>query len=69
MELNSKHNNQMFCFELNDKLSLIEKFVELDKNHLSVRESLNYGDISMYNFDNIAKEHLKIYYKVLKGTI
>lgn len=65
-ELNSKHNNQMFCFELNDKKSLIEKLVELDKNHFSVRENLNYGDISMYNFDNIAKEHFKIYCKVLE---
>ena len=68
-ELNSKHNNQMFCFELDDKASLIEKFVELDKNHSLIRENLNYGDISIYNFDNVAKEHFKIYCKVLEEAI
>lgn len=67
-ELNERHNNQMFGFELDDKESLIEKFAELDKNHSTIRTSLNYGDISIYNFDNIAKDHLKIYSKVLEET-
>ncbi len=66
LELNEKHNRQMLSFKLGDEDSLIERLVWLDKNHDSFRSKLNYGDISVYNYDNVAKQHLDIYKMVMK---
>jgi hypothetical protein len=61
IELNRKHNNQMFGFDLNDEEQGMNILKTLDKDFASIKRSLNYGDLSQYSFDNVAKKHLEIY--------
>ena len=65
LELNELHNNQMFGFNLGDEAGFIELLKKLDHKNDDIRKSLNYGDLSRYRFDNIAKRHYDFYEKIL----
>ena len=64
-ELNRRHNNQCFIFELERKETLIEMLSHLDKNYKSIASGLNYGDLSIYTYDRVAQEHLNVYTKIV----
>jgi glycosyltransferase involved in cell wall biosynthesis len=66
LELNSRHNNQCFIFDLDRKGTLIDTLSHLDKNHSKVAANLDYGDLSIYNYDNVAKEHVRVYNYILQ---
>ncbi len=61
IELNQRHNNQMKVFKLKIEDSFLSVLHTIDANNEEIRRNLNYGDLSLYNYENIAKEHLKIY--------
>ncbi|MGK9368120.1 glycosyltransferase family 4 protein [Melioribacter sp. Ez-97] len=61
IELNIRHNNQMKVFDLNNEDSFLSTLREVEINNEDIRKNLNYGDLSLYNYENIAKEHLNIY--------
>ncbi|MCL5027587.1 MAG: glycosyltransferase family 4 protein [Bacteroidetes bacterium] len=61
ISLNKRHNNQMFEFDLGNEEQLIEILSDFDKKSNSIKAKLNYGDISIYNFDSIAKKHFDVY--------
>ncbi len=65
LELNAAHNDQMLCFELGDREGLIQLFKTVDEDFQSLRDRLDYGDLSMYDYPNIATKHLDIYSEVL----
>ena len=60
-ELNNNHNRQMFIFELGKKEQLITHLKKLDEDCENVGNKIDYGDLSRYYFDNIARKHLSIY--------
>jgi len=60
-ELDERHRSQMFSFSFNSARSLIEKLAELDRTAEAWRGKLNYGDLSIYNFANVARQHLQAY--------
>jgi glycosyltransferase involved in cell wall biosynthesis len=64
-EINDAHHNQMFCFQLGDRNGLIALYENIDKNFLSIRDRLNYGDISEYTYESVAACHLNIYSEIL----
>jgi len=64
-ELNNAHNNQMFSFNLGDQNGLLKVFGELDSSFQLIRDQLNYGDLSAYDYRNVAANHLRIYSTVL----
>jgi glycosyltransferase involved in cell wall biosynthesis len=66
LELNLRHNNQCFVFELGRDEMFAEMLSHLDKNFADIRSRLNYGDLSMYTYDRVALEHLKVYTAMLK---
>lgn len=61
IELNNNHNQQMFIFDLGNKEQLIAHLKNIEEAHETIRAKINYGDLSRYNFDNIAQKHLAIY--------
>ncbi|MGK9477432.1 glycosyltransferase family 4 protein [Melioribacter sp. OK-6-Me] len=61
IELNMRHNNQMLVFELKNESSFLEALHRIDVKNEEIRRNLNYGDLSLYNYQNIAKIHLNIY--------
>ena len=63
--LNKRHDNQMFEFDLDNEEQLIEALSNLDNNFERIKKQLDYGDISIYNFDNIAKRHYEVYETLL----
>lgn len=65
LEFHNRHNKHCFVFELGHKETLIELLSHLDKNFETTRHRLNYGDLSMYSYDNVAQEHIKVYNNVL----
>jgi glycosyltransferase involved in cell wall biosynthesis len=67
LELNRRHNNQCFVFELGREGTFTEMLSHLDKNFTNITSRLNYGDLSIYSYDHIAQEHLKIYTQVLQS--
>lgn len=60
-ELDDRHNAQMFAFPLHDRDKLVERLAELDLMSESMRIRLDYGDLSMYQFKNVAQQHIKAY--------
>jgi glycosyltransferase involved in cell wall biosynthesis len=60
-ELDRRHNSQMFIFRKDSMSSLAELLKEVGTNSDSIRKRLNYGDLSVYNFDNVARKHLEAY--------
>lgn len=65
LDLNKRHNNQMYVFELGNLESLIEKLVLTNRSLAELRSGLNYGDISIYNYDHVAKMHYDVYRDIL----
>jgi glycosyltransferase involved in cell wall biosynthesis len=65
VELNQVHNNQMFLFELGNQEQLISLFRELDQSADSIRKAIQYGDLSPYHFDAVARQHLAVYTRVM----
>jgi glycosyltransferase involved in cell wall biosynthesis len=65
LEFNSRHNNHFFVFELGNKKTFINILSYLDKNYESITSRLDYGDLSIYSYDRVAQEHLKVYTKIL----
>jgi len=61
IELDERHHSQMFSFPFNSSRSLIDKLAALDRDAGQIRPRLNYGDLSIYNFENIARQHLHAY--------
>ncbi len=66
LELNKVHNSQMTVFALEDGENLISALVNVEKNADSIRKLLNYGDISMYRYEQIAMQHVDVYKQVLR---
>jgi glycosyltransferase involved in cell wall biosynthesis len=67
VEIDMRHHAQMFSFAFNSSPSLIEKLSELDRTAEQIRARLNYGDLSIYHFANVAKQHLDAYQLALDG--
>jgi glycosyltransferase involved in cell wall biosynthesis len=65
VELNDRHNNQLLLFELGNKSMLTNLLEEVDKNAERLRSLLDYGDITQYKYEAIAKRHLEIYKTIL----
>ncbi len=65
VELNRANNNQCFVFEPDDGETLRAMLSHLDKNHATITAGLDYGDLSVYSYDDIAKEHARIYQDVI----
>jgi len=65
IELNNKHNKQMYVFDLNDEEALINYMTLIDKEFQSIRDNLNYGKLNDYYYDNVAEQHLKVYEKFI----
>lgn len=61
LELDARHRSQMFSFAFDSPRSLIEKLAELDRTGEQMRGKVNYGDLTIYHFANVAKQHLRIY--------
>lgn len=66
LELNSRHNNQFFIFELGDADNFVYNVLTLVSNFDDIRSTLDYGDLSMYDWRNVATQHLKVYKQALK---
>jgi glycosyltransferase involved in cell wall biosynthesis len=64
IEFNHRHNNQLLLFDIGNKDSLMEllSFVEGNDN---LKKQLNYGNVSMYNYHNVAKTYLDVYRNVI----
>jgi glycosyltransferase involved in cell wall biosynthesis len=65
-EIDERHNSQMFVFSFKSSRTLVEKLAELDKMANQIRKKLNYGDLSIYRFQNVAKQHLDAYRMALE---
>lgn len=61
IELDQRHGSQMLSFSFGSPKSLIEKLAELDRTGEDRRGKINYGDLTLYRFENVAKQHLRIY--------
>lgn len=61
IELDQRHRAQMLSFSFDSPKSLIEKLAELDRTGEDQRGKINYGDLTIYRFENVAKQHLRIY--------
>ena len=64
IELDRRHGEQMFSFELGDQKRLLEVLQLLDRDGAEVRKKLSYGDLSRYSYDNVALEHVAMYRSV-----
>jgi len=65
IDLNKRHNNQMFTFELYNEESLINKLSYIDKHFEEIKTNINYGDFKIYHYKNIARKHFEIYKSIL----
>lgn len=66
LELNKTHNNQMIVFELGVEESLVAALAHVEQNSDLVRAALQYGDLSIYQYDQIAQRHVEVYNKILR---
>lgn len=67
IEIDQRHRSQMFGFALHRSDSLTEKLSLLDKESQRIREVLDYGDLSMYHFDHVTRQHLEAYRLALEN--
>lgn len=65
VELDRRHNRQMFMFPLGNRARLREILTHLGRDGAAVRQRLDYGDLTRYTYDSIAREHLEIYARVI----
>lgn len=66
LELHLRHNSQCFVFELGRDETFVEMLSHLDKNSADISPRLEYGDLSIYSYHNVAREHAKVYAQVLQ---
>jgi glycosyltransferase involved in cell wall biosynthesis len=59
--LNRAHNTQMFVFDLGDEQQFLDHLEYIDKDAGEIRARLEYGDLSVYSYNNVAREHLSVY--------
>lgn len=64
IEFHKRHNNQLFLFDLNNEERLKELFTYID-NNINLRSNLKYGDISMYSYDEVVRNHINLYRSIL----
>jgi glycosyltransferase involved in cell wall biosynthesis len=64
-ELNQRHNDQMFLFDLDKSEQFIQYMCLLDRDGDEIRKRLNYGDLSQYSYKHIAQIHCKLYSSLL----
>lgn len=64
-ELNERHNAQMFFFSLESIKTLVKLFSEMESEHYQIRKKIDYGDLSMYDFDKVASRHWEVYEKAV----
>jgi glycosyltransferase involved in cell wall biosynthesis len=69
LELYNRHNRQLLLFELGDKSKLMNLMENVDKNAEQIRATLDYGDVSQYKYDAIAKRHVEIYKTVFNRIL
>lgn len=67
-ELNSSHGNQMFIFKNEDLNDLVIKLGELDRNFHQIRNSINYRNLDIHRYDEIAKNHINVYKTILNAS-
>jgi glycosyltransferase involved in cell wall biosynthesis len=67
-ELNKRHGGHMLSFELGDDRRLLEILQPPGNYWKELRESLSYGDLSRYSYDNVALEHIRIYRSVCENS-
>jgi glycosyltransferase involved in cell wall biosynthesis len=65
VELDKRHNGQMFLYDPHDKEALAKHILWLDREADQIKEKLRYGDLSRYSYDTIARRHLEIYRQAL----
>ncbi len=65
-EIDQRHHAQMVTFPLASGAALMERLAWLDRASGSVRAQLHYGDLSMYHFNNVARQHLEAYRKAVE---
>ncbi|HUL42840.1 MAG TPA: glycosyltransferase family 1 protein [Bacteroidota bacterium] len=66
LEFHRRHNEQCFVFELGNAESLVEQLAHLDTHAQDIAPYLTYGDLTIYSYENVAREHLKVYRSVLQ---
>jgi glycosyltransferase involved in cell wall biosynthesis len=64
IEFNRRHNNQLLLFDIGNKNELMEILSFVEKND-NLKNQLNYGNVSMYNYHNVAKTYLDVYRSVI----
>jgi glycosyltransferase involved in cell wall biosynthesis len=69
IELHNRHNRQLLLFELGDKSKLMNLMENADRNAEQLRAALDYGDVSQYKYETIAKRHVEIYKTVINRII
>jgi glycosyltransferase involved in cell wall biosynthesis len=65
VELDKRHNGQMFLYNPHDGEALAKHIQSLDREADQIKESLRYGDLSCYSYEAIARRHLEIYRQAL----
>jgi len=68
LELHRRHNSRCFVFELDRKEMLAEMLSHLDQNSAHIADRLDYGDLTLYSYDHVAQEHVRIYAQILNGS-
>lgn len=61
IEIDQRHGSKMFGFALHRSDSLCEKLSLLEKQSGRIRALIDYGDLSMYHFDHVTRQHLEAY--------
>jgi glycosyltransferase involved in cell wall biosynthesis len=61
VELHERHNKQCFVFNLNDVKGFLDLLSFLDSNGSRTSRELNYGDLSVYSYSQVAANHFKVY--------
>ncbi|MEO8168336.1 MAG: glycosyltransferase family 1 protein [bacterium] len=67
-ELHETHNRQSFLFKLGATEDLVGLLEMVEQRGSTIRQTLNYGDLSVYTYEKIARAHLEIYRKLCEGT-
>lgn len=65
LEIHRLYNEQLFIFNLGDEQSLIELLSHVGRNFKTIRSRLQYGDLTRYSYDSVAREHLEVYRRIL----
>lgn len=61
IEIDRRNGSRMFGFPLDSSDKLCEMLCLLEREGEYIRASLDYGDLSIYHFDQVARQHLAAY--------